>query len=112
MTFDDALGALLELVGKRVEVHVMDAGDSPHLVAAFAGVLLAGYSTSGGEPGEGESIFIRIDAGGELASVILDREVYRDAIIHEDGTSLSLQMGTTELTVTAALPARLNGEPG
>ena len=102
MSFEEALAALLTLVGERVEVHVMDAGESPHLVAIFAGVLLAGYSTSGGEPGERESIFVRIDAGQEAASVMLDREVYRDAIVHPDGASLSLQMGTTELTVTAA----------
>lgn len=102
LSFDDALGALLALVGRRVEVHVMDAGETPHLVASFAGVLLAGYSTSGGEPGEGESIFVRIDAGEEAASLILDREVYRDAIIYGDGASLSLQMGTVELTVTSA----------
>jgi hypothetical protein len=27
MTFDEALAGLLALVGERVEVHVMDAGD-------------------------------------------------------------------------------------
>ncbi len=102
MTFDEALAALLTLVGRRVEVHVMDAGESPHLVATFAGTLQAGYSTSGGEPDEGESIFVRIDAGEENASVILDREVYREAFVHADGTSMSLQMGTTELAVMAA----------
>ncbi len=102
MTFDEALAALLTLVGRRVEVHVMDAGESPHLVATFAGTLQAGYSTSGGEPDEGESIFVRIDAGEENASVILDREVYREGFVHADGTSISLQMGTTELAVMAA----------
>lgn len=80
----------------------MDAGESPHLVSTFAGVLVGGYSTTGGEPDEQESIFIRIDAGNEAASLILDREVYRDAIVYEDGTSMSLQMGTVELTVTSA----------
>ncbi len=102
MTFDEALAALLTLVGERVEVHVMDAGESPHLVATFAGILQAGYSTSGGEPDEGESIFVRIDAGEENASVILDREVYREAFVHQDGASMSLQMGTTELAVMQA----------
>ena len=29
MTFDEALAALLALVGERVEVHVMDAGETP-----------------------------------------------------------------------------------
>ncbi|MCO5326090.1 MAG: hypothetical protein M9964_03400 [Solirubrobacterales bacterium] len=101
VTFDEALAALLTLVGQRVEVHVMDAGESPHLVATFAGTLQAGYSTSGGEPDEGESIFVRIDAGEENASVILDREVYREAIVHPDG-GMNLQMGTTELAVMAA----------
>lgn len=101
MTFDEALAALLTLVGQRVEVHVMDAGESPHLVATFAGTLQAGYSTSGGEPDERESIFVRIDAGEENASVILDREVYREAIVHPDG-AVNLQMGTTELAVMSA----------
>jgi len=90
LTFDEALAALLTLVGERVEVHVMDAGESPHLVATFAGIL------------EGESIFVRIDAGEENASVILDREVYREAFVHQDGASMSLQMGTTELAVMQA----------
>lgn len=102
LSFDQALGALLALVGERVEVHVMDAGETPHLVSMFAGVVLGGYSTTGGEPGEGESIFVRVDAGSESASLILDREVYRDAIVHEDGASISLQMGTVEVSVTSA----------
>ena len=102
MTFDEALAALLTLVGERVEVHVMDAGESPHLVATFSGKLRGGYSTSGGEPGERESIFVRIDGGEEQASVILDREVYREAFVHADGASMSLQMGTTELAVMQA----------
>jgi len=29
MTFDEAPGALLAMVGQRVEVHVLDASDSP-----------------------------------------------------------------------------------
>jgi hypothetical protein len=37
------LVALLALVGQRVEVHVMDAGQTPHLVATFGGRLQAGY---------------------------------------------------------------------
>ena len=52
MTFDDALSALLALVGRRVEVHVVSAGESPHLVATFGGVLRAGHSMTGGEPSE------------------------------------------------------------
>ena len=34
--------------------------------------------------------------------MILDREVYREAFVHADGASMSLQMGTTELAVMAA----------
>jgi hypothetical protein len=45
VTFDEALAALLALVGERVAVHVMDAGETPHLVATFGGRLRAGYST-------------------------------------------------------------------
>ena len=51
---DEALAALLALVGERVEVHVMDAGETPHLVATFGGRLRAGYSMTGGEPGDNE----------------------------------------------------------
>ncbi len=63
MTFDEALAALLALVGKRVEVHVMDAGETPHLVATFGGRLRAGYSMTGGEPSDNEAMFVRLDAG-------------------------------------------------
>lgn len=73
MTFDDALAALLALVGERVEVHVMDAGDSPHLVATFGGVLKAGYSMTGGQPSQQEAIFIRLDAGREVAALSRDQ---------------------------------------
>jgi len=61
MTFDEALAALLALVGERVEVHVMDAGEIPHLVATFGGRLHAGYSMTGGEPSDTEAIFVRFD---------------------------------------------------
>ena len=60
MTFDEALAALLALVGERVEVHVMDAGETPHLVATFGGRLRAGYSMTGGEPSDTEAIFVRL----------------------------------------------------
>ena len=63
MSFDDALSALLALVGRPVEVHVFSAGESPHLVATFGGVLQAGHSMTGGEPSENEAIYIRIEAG-------------------------------------------------
>jgi hypothetical protein len=39
VTFDEALAHLLALVVERVEVHVMDAGETPHLVATFGGRL-------------------------------------------------------------------------
>jgi hypothetical protein len=35
VTFDEALAAVLALVGERVAVHVMDAGETPRLVATF-----------------------------------------------------------------------------
>jgi hypothetical protein len=43
------LAGLLALVGERVEVHVMAAGETPHLVATFGGGLQAGCSMTGGE---------------------------------------------------------------
>src|SRR4051794_21570756 len=98
MTFDEALGVLLALVGERVEVHVLDAGESPHLVATFGGRLQAGYSMTGGEPSDTEAIFVRLDAGRETAAISLDREVFEGAIRHEDG-AISLRLGGVELLV-------------
>jgi hypothetical protein len=76
VTFDEALAALLALVGQRVEVHVMDAGATPHLVATFGGRLRAGYSMTGGEPSGTEAIFLRLDAGEDTAAISLDHEVF------------------------------------
>ncbi|MCB0874706.1 MAG: hypothetical protein R2718_01505 [Solirubrobacterales bacterium] len=98
MTFDDALTGLLALVGRRVDVHVVSAGESPYLVATFGGVLRAGHSMTGGEPTENESIFVRIDAEPETGSISLNREVYRGGISHEDG-SLTLQLGGVEMLI-------------
>ena len=98
VTFDEALAALLALVGERVEVHVMDAGETPHLVATFGGRLRAGYSMTGGEPTANEAIFIRLEAGEETAAISLDREVFEGAISHEDG-ALTLQLGGVELVI-------------
>jgi hypothetical protein len=98
VTFDEALAAILALVGRRVEVHVFDASESPHLVATFGGRLRAGYSTSGGEPDEGETIFVRLDAGQEEGAVLLDRELYGGAMGHDDG-SITIRFGSTELLV-------------
>lgn len=89
---------MLALVGERVEVHVFDASESPHLVARFGGVLEAGHSITGGEPGEGEAIFLRLAAGEERASLSLDRELYGGAMIQPDG-SISLRLGSVELAV-------------
>lgn len=99
VTFDEALGALLALVGERVEVHVMDAGATPHLVATFGGRLQAGYSMTGGEPSDNEAIFVRLEAGEETAAISLDREVFEGGIAHEDG-ALTLQMGGVELVIS------------
>jgi len=98
MDFDEALSGLLALVGERVEIHVFSAGESPHLVATFGGVLRAGYSITGGEPSENEAIFIRVDSGSESGSLSLNREVYGDAIHHGDG-SLTLRLGGVEMLI-------------
>jgi hypothetical protein len=63
VTFDEALVAILGLVGERVEVHVFDAGESPHLIATFGGRLTAGYSMTGGEPSDNEAISVRLRRG-------------------------------------------------
>jgi hypothetical protein len=98
VTFDDALAGLLALVGSRVEVHVVSAGESPHLVATFGGRLRAGHSMTGGEPSEHEAIFVRLDAGEETGSLSLNREVYRGGILHSDG-SLTLQLDGVEMLI-------------
>ena len=97
MTFDEALAALLALVGERVEVHVMDAGETPHLVATFGGTLRAGYSMTG-EPSDNEAIFVRLEAGEESAAISLDREVFEGGIAHEDG-AITLQLGGVEFVI-------------
>jgi len=97
MTFDEALSAVLALVGDRVEVHVFDASESPHLVAAFGGRLKAGYSLTGGNPSPGEAIFLRLE-GSEQASISIDRELYEDALVQEDG-SVTLRLGNVELAI-------------
>jgi hypothetical protein len=98
MTFDEALAALVALVGERVTVHVMDAGQTPHLVATFGGRLQAGYSITGGEPSDTEAIFVRLNAGEETAAISLDREVFEDGIAHEDG-AITLQLGGVEFVI-------------
>ena len=76
LTYEQALATVLALVGERVEVHVLDAGESPHHVATFGGRLRAGYSTTGGEPTDTEAILLRFDAGEESAGLSLDRELF------------------------------------
>jgi hypothetical protein len=98
VTFDEALASVLALVGRAVEVHVFDASDTPHLVASFRGTLRAGYSMTGGEPSETEAIFLRVEAGSEPAALTLDRELYVDALRHEDG-SVTLRLGSVELSI-------------
>jgi hypothetical protein len=98
MTFDEALAAVLALVGRRVEVHVFDASDSPHLVASFRGTLRAGYSISGGELTDTEAIFLRVEAGPEPAALNLDRELYVDALVQGDG-SVTLRLGSVEVAI-------------
>ena len=56
VTFDEALAALLALVGEPVDIHVFDASSIPHLIATFGGRLRAGYSMSGGDPAPNEAI--------------------------------------------------------
>lgn len=104
MTFDEALAALVALVGERVEVHVMDAGETPHLAATFGGRLRAGYSVTGGTPGDNEGIFVRLDAGDETASINLDRQVFEGGIAHEDG-SITLQLGGVEFVIARSTRA-------
>jgi hypothetical protein len=98
VTFDEALVALLALVGERVDVHVFDASSTLHLIATSGGPLRAGYSMSGGEPAPNEAIYLRLEAGEEGAGLSLDREVFGDAIRHDDG-SITLQFGGVELLV-------------
>lgn len=87
------------MVGQRVEVHVLDASDSAHLVATFGGKLEAGYSMTGGEPSDQEAIFVRLKAGEETAALSLDREVYGGGVAHPDG-ALTLHLGGVDLLVS------------
>lgn len=99
MSFDDALAALLGMVGERVEVHVLDGGKDPHLVASFGGRLRAGYSMTGGEPDVNEAIFVRLEAGEESAALSLDRELYRGGMLHPDG-AVTVRLGTVDLLIS------------
>lgn len=98
MTFDEALAALLAMVGERVGVDVLDAGGSPHLVATFGGVLRAGHSMTGGEPTDQEAIHIRLEAGQEPTALNLNRELYAGGMLHPDG-SITLHFGGVALLI-------------
>ncbi len=99
VTFDEALSALLAMVGEQVGVDVLDSGPSPQLVATFGGVLRAGHSMTGGLPSAGEAIYIRLDASPFPAALSLNRELFRDGMLHPDG-SVSLRLGGVALLVT------------
>jgi len=102
MTFDQALAALLAMVGQPVDVHVLDAGDNPQLVAAFGGRLEAGYSLTGGEPTDEEAIFVRLVSGNgdqEVSSLNLNRELYRGGMIHPDG-GITMHLGSVDLMIS------------
>jgi len=102
MTFDQALAALLAMVGQPVDVHVLDAGDNPQLVAAFGGRLEAGYSLTGGEPTDEEAIFVRLVSGNgdqEVSSLNLNRELYRGGMVHPDG-GITMHLGSVDLMIS------------
>src|SRR4051812_31146458 len=98
MTFDEALAALLPLVGDRVEVHVVDVSESPQLVATFGGRLETGQPMTTDEAAEDEAIFIALTAGDETAAISLDREQFRGAVAL-DGSAITLKLGGVELTI-------------
>ena len=99
LSFDEALAAILAKVGQLVDVHLLDAGESPQLVAAFGGRLEAGYSLTGGEPTDEEAIFVRLVSGKESASLNLNRELYRGGMIHPDG-GLTMHSGSVDLMIS------------
>jgi len=104
MTFDDALAALMGLIGQRIEVSVFDAGETPHLIASFGGRLRGAYSITGGEPSDNEAIFVRFESGeDQVSSLSLDRELFSGAQGHPDG-ALSLRLGTSEVILAVKEP--------
>jgi hypothetical protein len=98
LSYDEALATILALVGERVEVHVLDAGENPHHVATSGGRLRTGYSTAGGEPTDTEAILRRFDAGSESAGLSIDRELFNGAIGRTDG-SLTIQLGDVSFVI-------------
>ena len=53
---------------------------------------------TGGQPGDNEAIFVRLEAGEETAAISLDREVFENGIAHEDG-AITLQRGGVEFVI-------------
>jgi hypothetical protein len=103
VTFDETLASLLAMVGERVDVHVLDAGENPHLVATFGGRLQAAHSMTGGEPSPGESIYVRLEEHGERAAIVLDRELFRAGMQHPDG-AITVRFGAVELLISRRDP--------
>jgi hypothetical protein len=99
VTFDEALAGLLAMVGERVGIDVLDSGPNPQLVATFGGILRAGHSITGGQPSDQEAIYIRLEAGPSPAALSLNRELFRDGMLHPDG-SVSMRLGGVALLVT------------
>jgi hypothetical protein len=67
------------------------------LVASFGGRLRAGYSLTRGSPDPGEAIFLRVEES-EPSAISLDRELFKDALVHEDG-AVTLRLGNVELAI-------------
>jgi hypothetical protein len=55
VTFDQAMATVLDMVGERVEVQLVNAGEARHPVANFGGTLHEGLPMR---------IYLRIDPGG------------------------------------------------
>ncbi len=87
------------MVGRRVEVHVLDAGDRPQLIAMFGGTLQAAHSLTGGDPQDHEAIFVRLGAGDETASVNLNRELFSGGMRHPDG-GMTVHFGSVDLLIS------------
>lgn len=99
MTFDQVLSGLLVMVGRNVEVHVLDAGPNPHLIAMFGGRLQAAHSLTGGDPQAREAIFVRLGEGDSAGSINLNRELFRGGMEHPDG-GITVHFGSVDLLIS------------
>ena len=95
---EEKVDPLLAMVGRRVEVHLLDAGDQPHLIAMFGGTLQAAHSLTGGDPQEQEAIFVRLSSGEEAASINLNRELFAGGMLHPDG-GITVHFGSVDLMI-------------